>query len=289
VVGADGTPAASAALRWAVGHTDLYGPIRPVLAWQYPVFVWLPQPVGSGVPPAETMQVAAEIATQACVEQIDPDQIVDPIIVEGDAGPVLVEAATHASLLVVGARGLGPVRGWLLGSVGRYCTDHTTIPLVIVPDRDEASNRDAHAPRRIAVGIDGSARSEDALRWAIRHSRPEDTITAHTVWNFLGRLGYETYTIEAPVLENAAIDTVSQTVTRITTELGVEPGRVLRTVDCGDPRTVLRSIGENADLLVVGSRGHSGLPHFFVGSTATSLIHNPVCPTVIVPHPAVVE
>ena len=118
VVGVDGTPAASAALRWAVGHTDLYGPIRPVLAWQYPVFGWLPQPVGSGVPPAETMQVAAEYATQACVEQVDPDQIVDPIVVEGDAGPVLVEAASRAALLVVGARGLGTVRGWLLGSVG---------------------------------------------------------------------------------------------------------------------------------------------------------------------------
>jgi nucleotide-binding universal stress UspA family protein len=91
-----------------------------------------------------------------------------------------------------------------------------------------------------------------------------------------------------PEFDHAAIDTVSQTVTRITTELGVDPDRVLRTVDCGDPRTVLRSIGEKADLLVVGSRGRSGVSHIFCGSTATSLVYRPVCPTVIVPSAVVV-
>ena len=289
VVGLDGTPAASAALRWAVDHTDLYGPIRPVLAWQYRPLAWMPQSAGSDAPPAETMQAAAASALHACVEQIDPDQINDPIVVEGEAGPVLVEAATHAALLVVGARGLGPVKGALSGSVGRYCADHTSVPLVIVADRDEVSENDSSAPRRIAVGIDGSARSAAALRWAIGHSRPGDTITAHTAWQYLGGLGYEAYSVDASVLENAAIDTVSQTVTRITTELGVEPDRVLRTVDCGDPRTVLRSIGEKTDLLVVGSRGRSGLAHLLIGSTATSLVHRPVCPTVIVPSAAVVR
>ena len=284
VVGLDGTPDASVALRWAVEHTDLFGRIRPVLAWHYPAYVWLPQPVGAGAPPADTMQAAAESAARACVEQVDPDLVEEPVVIEGDAGPALVDAAVDAAVLVVGARGLGPVRSWVLGSVGRYCADHSTVPLVIVPETDdEDPTAEPGRPREIAVGIDGSSHSEDALRWALNNSRPDDTIVAHTAWHYLGGLGYESYAIEAPVLENAATETLASTVARVTEELGVDPDRVVETVACGDPRSILRAVGAEADLLVVGQRGRSGLPHFFLGSTTTSLVNRPVCPTVIVP------
>ena len=284
VVGLDGTPDASVALRWAVDHTDLFGRIRPVLAWHYPAYVWLPQPMGAGAPPADTMQAAAESAALACVEQVDPEVVEAPVVMEGDAGPALVEASADAAILVVGARGLGPVRSWVLGSVGRYCADHATVPLVIVPetDHEELASRTGQ-PREIVVGIDGSSHSEDALRWALLNSRPDDRITAHTAWHYLGGLGYESYAIEAPVLENAATETVTQTVARVCEDLGVDPDRVTTAVDCGDPRSVLRSVASEADLLVVGQRGRSGLPHFFLGSTTTSLVSRPVCPTVIVP------
>ena len=56
-----------------------------------------------------------------------------------------------------------------------------------------------------------------------------------------------------------------------------------RTVERGDPRAILRKLAYGADLVVVGARGRSGLPHLFLGSTASSLAHRPVCPTAIVP------
>jgi nucleotide-binding universal stress UspA family protein len=285
VVGLDGTPDASAALRWAIDHTDLFGRIRPVLAWHYPAYVWLPQPVGTGAPPAETMQAAAESAAEACIEKVDPDQIDPPIVSEGDAGPLLVEASQDSELLVVGARGLGYMKSWVLGSVGRYCADHTTVPLVIVPEPPDGEEPETRGPRQIAVGIDGSPHAEDALSWAIRYSRPGDTVTAHTAWHYLGGLGYESYAIEAPVLENAAIETLTRTVEKVAAELGVDPDTVKQAVDCGDPRNTLRAIGEEVDLLVVGQRGRTGVPHFLLGSTTTSLTHRPVCPTAIIPSP----
>jgi nucleotide-binding universal stress UspA family protein len=54
-------------------------------------------------------------------------------VLPGDARIVLVEAAQHARLLVVGSRPMGPVRAVLLGSVSRYCAHHAACPVVVVP------------------------------------------------------------------------------------------------------------------------------------------------------------
>ncbi|WP_420492715.1 universal stress protein [Kitasatospora camelliae] len=52
---------------------------------------------------------------------------------EGTPAWVLLAAAKeHASLLVVGHRGLGGFEGALLGSVGQYCVQHSPCPVVVV-------------------------------------------------------------------------------------------------------------------------------------------------------------
>lgn len=61
---------------------------------------------------------------------------VEPVAVMGHAGAELVDASEGADLLVVGSRGLGGVRGLLLGSVSTYCSHHLPCPLLIVPVRD---------------------------------------------------------------------------------------------------------------------------------------------------------
>ena len=45
----------------------------------------------------------------------------------------------------------------------------------------------------------------------------------------------------------------------------------------------IEDFSEAADLLVLGQRGRTGLPHFFLGSTTTALIHRPNCPTAVIP------
>jgi nucleotide-binding universal stress UspA family protein len=51
----------------------------------------------------------------------------------------------------------------------------------------------------------------------------------------------------------------------------------------GDPRAVLLSASADADLLVVGSRGHGVLEHLLLGSVASALAHHPTVPTIVVP------
>jgi nucleotide-binding universal stress UspA family protein len=58
-------------------------------------------------------------------------------IAEGDAADEIVRAARYhdASFLVVGSRGLGAVAGTLLGSVSRKVVQHSTVPVVVVNER----------------------------------------------------------------------------------------------------------------------------------------------------------
>ena len=131
MVGVDGFESSKAALRWAIHQAKLTGAVvDAVTSWHIPP--------GSGLIPAADMPdyqddariVLTEAITEMCM--IDTDVVVRPRVVEGRAGPVLVEAAEGADLLVVGNRGHGGLAEALLGSVGQYCVRHAPCPVVIM-------------------------------------------------------------------------------------------------------------------------------------------------------------
>ena len=131
VVGVDGFESSTAALRWAIHQAKLTGAVvEAVTTWQVPP--------GTGLVPAADMPdyqddariVLTEAITEMCM--IDAEVEVRPRVVQGRAGPVLVEAAEGAELLVVGCRGHGGLAEALLGSVGQYCVHHASCPVVIL-------------------------------------------------------------------------------------------------------------------------------------------------------------
>lgn len=62
---------------------------------------------------------------------------VERVVRMGHAGTELAEEATEADLLVLGSRGLGGVRGVLMGSVSTFATHHLRCPLLIIPSRHD--------------------------------------------------------------------------------------------------------------------------------------------------------
>ena len=131
VVGVDGFESSTAALRWAIHQAKLTGAVvDAVTGWQIPP--------GSGLIPVTDLpdyqDDARIVLTQAITEMcmVDAEVEVRPHVTEGRAGPVLVEAAEGADLLVVGCRGHGGLAEALLGSVGQYCTHHASCPVVIM-------------------------------------------------------------------------------------------------------------------------------------------------------------
>jgi len=284
LVGIDGGEPSRRALAWAAERTDRFGPVRPVHAWDYPLAVWAPSPFGPGAaPPWSEMEAAAKTAAAFCLESLEGVPHEEPEVFHGDAGPVLVEAARDAQLLVVGTRGRGPVRSNVTGSVGRHCADHSSVPLVIVPCHDTPV---PYTPcERIVVGVDGSEHSTTALTWAIANAAVDAEIVAITSWQTPvdGPILYGVNRFDVRALKAGAQATVNEAVDKVCAEVGVDPTRVTREIAEGDARWVLMSRSESADLLVLGQRGRTGLPHFFLGSTTTALIHRPHCATAVIP------
>ena len=285
IVGVDGSEAAQAALEWAIARTEQFGPIRPVHSWDYPISVWAPSPFGPGMaPPAAEMEAAAQEAAEKLVADLGDDVPHEaPIVEHGDAGTVLVEAARDAELLVVGTRGRGPLRANVIGSVAGHCADHTPVPLVIVPHRDGLVP--AGPSERIVVGVDDSDHAHAALRWAVENAPAGAEIHAISAWQTPvdGPILYGVNRFDLKALRAAAQATVNEAADKVCAELGVDAGRIIREIAEGDPRWVLLTQSENADLLVLGQRGRTGLSHFFLGSTTTALVHRPQCPTAVIP------
>ena len=136
VVGVDGFESSKAALRWAIRQAKLTGAVvEAVIAWHIPVGTgWIPAPDMPDYQ-EDAFTVLAEAINEMCT--VDPDVQVCPRVLEGRAGPVLVEAADGADLLVVGSEGHRGLAEALLGSVGQYCANNASCPVVVMRGKRE--------------------------------------------------------------------------------------------------------------------------------------------------------
>ena len=136
VVGVDDAPASRVALRWAAAEAVLrQARLEIVHTWQ-PVIPL--EPAGMVAPPVNAdIEAGARGATDEVVAETKdsadawPDDVAVRIL-EGPAGPVLVDAAQGASLLVVGNKGHSALAEVVLGSVSRHVTHHAPCPVVVV-------------------------------------------------------------------------------------------------------------------------------------------------------------
>jgi nucleotide-binding universal stress UspA family protein len=132
------------------------------------------------------------------------------------------------------------------------------------------------AVRRILVGVDGSAASLDALRWAVR---------------FAGSVDGEGTAVHAFAPETSELSPPYAKVLRGEAEqrladwcaVATGPGSVESVLVDGDPNALLDIAARNADLLVVGTRGAGGFAHLHLGSVAHHLAHHTQVPLAIVP------
>ena len=130
--------------------------------------------------------------------------------------------------------------------------------------------------KRILVGVDGSAASLDALRWAVRLAgSAEGEVTAVNAFTpSTSELSPE----YAKVLRSEGEHRLADWCAAATS-----PGLVDSLLVDGDPNALLKAAAQNADLLVVGTRGAGGFAHLHLGSVAHHLAHHTQVPLAIVP------
>ncbi|WP_309485903.1 universal stress protein, partial [Marinitenerispora sediminis] len=153
VVGVDGTERSEPALGFALREARWHGAeLLAVYAWESPGWddpLTLPsagyafdhdtfvvrthERVARMIDVAGAEDTAARVATRIEVPQDQPAH-------------ALLEAGSHADLIVVGSRGRGGVRGLLLGSVGQTVLHHARVPVAVVRGVPAAGTEDSGEP-----------------------------------------------------------------------------------------------------------------------------------------------
>lgn len=142
--------------------------------------------------------------------------------------------------------------------------------------------RDTPSTSFIVVGVDGSASSRDALRWAARQARLTGAdLHAVCAWNLPSGYGYAIDYSDVD-LEAEARKGLDATLAQV---LGDVPDAPLAAhVEQGHAASVLVEASRGADLLVVGSRGHGAFSGMLLGSVSQHCAQHAACPVVIVRH-----
>ena len=138
----------------------------------------------------------------------------------------------------------------------------------------------------IVVGVDGSGHSQHALEWAMKEAAvrqaPLTVMTVHEVIRgYFG--GYAVFPDDAALAEQAG-QAVQAEVDKALADLGESrPASVTVRVAMGSVVEELVQAGEDADMLVVGSRGAGGFARMVLGSVSSLVTQHAPCPVVIIP------
>lgn len=277
VAGVDGSPSSAAAVEWAARNAALRD--RPLVL----VHV-VPSPMVTTAPwpqlplPDDAFRVMQEegerLLAQARVaaEQAGAGEVRTAVLQAGIVG-TLTELSRDADRIVVGSRGQTALGRMLLGSVSTGLVHQAECPVVIVRDGDQPPG---DAP--VLVGIDGSPASELATEVAFEEAsvRQVELVALHG-WR-------DTSLFHYPGLDTESLQTQAEAV--LAERLAGWQERypdvtVRRVVVAEHPARALVQRAEEAQLVVVGSRGRSGLTGKLLGSVSTGVVHSVRVPVMV--------
>ncbi|MDQ0664115.1 nucleotide-binding universal stress UspA family protein [Arthrobacter ulcerisalmonis] len=138
---------------------------------------------------------------------------------------------------------------------------------------------------RIVVGVDGSEASVEALRQAQRLATPLGAkVQAVACWEYPQVYsGYVMMGIEG--FEEGAKKILDEAVAQA---FGAEtPANVSPTLVRSHPREALIDASRNADMIVVGRRGHGGFGGLLLGSVSSAIVAHAHCPVLVVHTPEI--
>ncbi|MFW3170961.1 universal stress protein [Geodermatophilus sp. CPCC 206100] len=290
VVGVDGSAGARAALDWALREATLrecavrmvtVSPVDEPLGLRDGA-VGRPDVAGGEQDVRDRM--AAEAADVAAVAGCDAVPVRTEVRY-GEPSRELVDAAGPGGLLVVGSRGRGGLSGALLGSVSRQCAQHARGPVVVVRDDESAHGAVLWqgAASRVVVGVDGSAGSVLAVRFAAAEARLRggELHVVHAWIDTLSGYGGLPWARPATTLREQADTTLRESLRAAWQDRSPAVRVRAQTIE-GAEWDVLAEVAEAADLLVVGSRGRSSRSSTLLGSVSLRCLTFAPCPVAVV-------
>lgn len=136
----------------------------------------------------------------------------------------------------------------------------------------------------VVVGVDGSAESIEALRWAARYAAATGaTISAVHAWHY-PPAGPAPAARPPQGITDEIREMMQQTLDAAVSQVfgTATPENVDTKVAYGHPAMVLVTEAEGADLLVVGNRGHGAFHGMLLGSVSIHCVTTAPCPVVVI-------
>jgi len=136
----------------------------------------------------------------------------------------------------------------------------------------------------IVVGVDGSPAAQRALAWAVSEvdrRREPTAVQAITTWQWDPADEPESVAVRPLDPRDAAERVLTHAIA--TARAGCPDVPIAGEVLEGDPAATLIRASAGADMLVLGSHGHSEAFHAVLGSVADACVRDATCPVVVIP------
>ncbi|MFI6495212.1 universal stress protein [Streptomyces sp. NPDC050564] len=281
VVGLDATPSAGLALAWAADEAARRRlSLHLVIAVDAPdlahgsaelTSLWTSWGPAIRAAYAPVLEDARDFAVQR-----HPELMVVAELANGSPADVLRARAPGSSMVVVGSRHRGVVRDLFSRErVGLPLVAPPPCPVVVVREPERVT----HEPPHLVVGVDGSAVSTEAVRFAFEEAAFHDArLIAVSAW----QQPPFTSVVRADEMEKEQGHALAESTAGWADKY---PQVKLRhEIIRGHPVQVLTEAAKYALALVVGSRGLGGFPGLLLGSVSLGVLYHAPCPLIVVPH-----
>jgi nucleotide-binding universal stress UspA family protein len=214
-----------------------------------------------------------------------PDRTVQGDVIRGRAATAIADVAGTfgADLVVVGSRGHGAIGSLILGSVSGEVVDHAPCPVLVARGSTVS---------RVVFATDGSVEAAAAQRvltaWPMFRSVPVLVVSVADVpapWHtgiaptmYAQVMKSHAQDVEAAKREHERIATESAEALRAA---GIDAAAETLVGDAA-AQVIAASKTFGADLIVLGSRGRTGLTRLVLGSVARNVAHGSATTTLVV-------
>lgn len=252
--------------------------VLDIPTWTYPTIV--PE-MASGL--FTTLEQERQEDGERLIEQIQsilpPSvQTVTTRVKKGKAAEVILATAVQeqSDLIVMGSRGLSPIKELVLGSVSHNVIVHSDCPVMII-------NRPMEELRRIVIALNSAEDAATIVK--LMATRPfletvEVTVLTVAFFPLLWPVGVEA----SDSVKEKTVEAARQFVDDVVSQIRTIGYRASDAVTVGRPETAISgwALETKADVIIMGTRKRGNVERLWLGSVSHAVLHSAPCPIIVV-------